>query len=279
MDKMGAGRLMTRDAIAPDIETASEAYSRRFEGAVGEYFLSTQRATVRRMLVAAGVRGGRVLDVGGGHGQLTAMLMAMGLDVFVQGSAASCADRLRTLACQRKYAGFVASRLSQLPFADRSFDVVVGLRLMAHVERWQDLLREMARVSRGCLLIDFSSMISVNALESWLFPIKRAIEGDARPYLRHSAGTVRAELETLGFRRFHMEKQFVVPMALHRGLNSCAVSRSIEGWSRRLGATRIFGSPALLLANRAPVGQAQVDPTCADGARADPAAAELHRAA
>ncbi len=52
----------------PDIETASDSYAQRFAGAAGRYLLAEQDAAIRAVL--ADWRGGTVLDVGGGHGQL-----------------------------------------------------------------------------------------------------------------------------------------------------------------------------------------------------------------
>ena len=45
---------LTRET--PDIETASEAYARRFAGAAGRYLLGEQEAAIRAVL--AGFRGG-----------------------------------------------------------------------------------------------------------------------------------------------------------------------------------------------------------------------------
>jgi len=67
-----------------DVVTSSDAYARRFGGAVGSYFLERQSAAVLEL-----VRpwpGARVLDVGGGHGQVTGPLVAAGYAVTVLGS-------------------------------------------------------------------------------------------------------------------------------------------------------------------------------------------------
>ena len=70
----------------PDIETASDAYAQRFTGEAGRYLLSEQEAAVRAVL--ADWRGETVLDVGGGHGQLTPFLLPMLVHRRANGAAA-----------------------------------------------------------------------------------------------------------------------------------------------------------------------------------------------
>ena len=70
-----------------DVETASDDYAARFEGDVGRYFLDQQAAITLKFLDDS--PGVRVLDVGGGHGQLTAPLAEQGFDITVTGSADS----------------------------------------------------------------------------------------------------------------------------------------------------------------------------------------------
>jgi hypothetical protein len=48
-----AGRAPAHDTETPDVETASEAYARRFSGPIGAYLLDVQRDLVMRMLPAA----------------------------------------------------------------------------------------------------------------------------------------------------------------------------------------------------------------------------------
>ncbi|RPI63313.1 MAG: class I SAM-dependent methyltransferase, partial [Lysobacterales bacterium] len=77
----------------PDIETASDAYAQRFAGAAGRYLLAEQEAAIRALL--ADWRGGSVLDVGGGHGQLTPLLQTLAREVVVLGSDARGLTRVR----------------------------------------------------------------------------------------------------------------------------------------------------------------------------------------
>jgi glycosyltransferase involved in cell wall biosynthesis/ubiquinone/menaquinone biosynthesis C-methylase UbiE len=251
-------RMLEHDTTTPDVETASEGYARRFSGPAGAYFLGVQAEAARQLLSGTAARA-RVLDVGGGHAQLTPMLLDLGFDVWVQGSAPVCRDRLRVLAARPEHRGrlhFVTSSLWALPFPDASFDLVLGIRLLAHVERWQELLHEMARVCRRQILVDYPPTISANAFERWLFRFKRQFEGNTRPFFCYSDGTLARALQGLGFQRLSQRKQFFLPMVVHRALAREKASRALESVSRRLGLTRLLGAPVLLLGERPdPVGQ------------------------
>ena len=72
-------------AEAPDIETSSENYARRFSGETGAWFLNVQENATMRML--SQYRGSTVLDVGGGHGQLAGPIAREGYQVTVLGSS------------------------------------------------------------------------------------------------------------------------------------------------------------------------------------------------
>ena len=153
-----------------------------------------------------------VLDVGGGHAQLTPLLLEWGCAVWVQGSATGCSERIQPLMANSEgRLHFVASSLWSLPFPDGYFDLVVGIRLLAHVERWRELLSEMARVSGHRLMIDYPPMIGINALEPMLFTLKRRLEGNTRPYFNYMKGDLISALRCSGFERFSVDKQFFVP--------------------------------------------------------------------
>ncbi|MEM9907111.1 MAG: hypothetical protein AAF921_19010, partial [Cyanobacteria bacterium P01_D01_bin.44] len=68
-----------------DIETASDSYASRFAGKSGTWLLGVQQAATLKML--ADYPQASVLDVGGGHGQLTEALIEQGHQVTVLGSA------------------------------------------------------------------------------------------------------------------------------------------------------------------------------------------------
>ena len=250
--KRPAGQAgLPHDTITPDVETASDDYARRFSGGTGRYFLAVQERTVGDLLGSPGPH--RILEVGGGHAQLAPGLLEAGHEVWVQGSAASCAKRLAPLFA--RYPGrlrFVVSNLWSLPFPDRAFDAVIAVRLLAHVEQLEPLLREMARVSDGQVIVDFPPVFSANLWRPLLFGIKRGVEGNTRPFFCYNVRQLYPPLRAAGFGRFRVAKQFTLPMVIHRKAASPAFSAAIETACRRAGLTRLLGAPAVLLAERLP---------------------------
>ena len=100
-----------------DVETSSEGYARRFAGPVGHYFLDRQAEATLALLRP--FPGASVLDVGGGHGQLTGPLVEAGYAVTILGSDASCEARVREWTGAGR-ARFVAADLLAPPLPDRS---------------------------------------------------------------------------------------------------------------------------------------------------------------
>ena len=76
-----------------DIETSSEGYASRFSGAVGTWMLNIQTEATLQML--QDYPQATVLDVGGGHGQITAPLIENGYQVTVLGSSEVCQARIQ----------------------------------------------------------------------------------------------------------------------------------------------------------------------------------------
>jgi SAM-dependent methyltransferase len=230
----------------PDIETSSEGYARRFQGPVGDYFLAVQARVVLDLLepLRHG-RGLRVLDVGGGHAQIAGPLAARGHQVTVVGSDPVCRQRLDRLLPAGSFQ-FESGDLLRLPFPDRSFDVVVALRLLSHMERWRELLGELARVAGGAVILDYPDLRSFNLLYGALFKLKRALEGNTRTFLCFRPGEVAAELARHGFGRPAERRQFFLPMVVHRKVGRAGFSRPVERLSSALGLTWALGSPVVL---------------------------------
>ncbi|HSU83226.1 MAG TPA: class I SAM-dependent methyltransferase [Thermoanaerobaculia bacterium] len=227
---------------APDVETASEGYARRFAGEVGGFFLDIQARTVLDLL--APWPGARVLEVGGGHAQLAGPLAERGYGVTVTGSAAVCRERLG-----REFA-FQVCDADRLPFPDRSFDAVVAVRLLTHLESWREALAEMCRVARRAVIVDYPDTRSFNRLYGALFAWKKAFEGNTREFRCFRPGEVIAELARQGFGRPAVRRQLFVPMVVHRAVGRAGLSRGIERASGLLGLTRALGSPVVLRTQR-----------------------------
>jgi SAM-dependent methyltransferase len=114
-----------------------------------------EQAMLRRALSAVERRSrdARVLDVACGTGRLAGFFAAeagryTGLDV----SRAMLAEAQRA----RPALTWVQGDATRLPFADRSFDLVVTTRFLRHLDApaRTAVLRELARVSRGIVIVE-----------------------------------------------------------------------------------------------------------------------------
>ena len=233
------------DAAPPDIETSSSAYAERFSGPVGAWFLDVQaRATLELVGPWAG---GSLLDVGGGHGQLTGPLVEAGFDVTVLASALSCRERVAAWVDAGR-ARFEVGDLPHAPWPDRSFDVVIAFRLLPHVPRWRELLAELGRLARRAVVVDYPTRRSLNAFSAPLFGLKRRVETDTRPFTVFSDAEVADAFRARGFALTGRSPQFFWPMALHRAVGLASLSRASEDAARVFGLTRALGSPVIVRA-------------------------------
>jgi SAM-dependent methyltransferase len=230
-----------------DVETSSAAYARRFEGPVGRWFLDVQaRSTLELLRPRPGTS---VLDVGGGHAQLTGPLLEAGCDVTVYGSADRCSERLQEWV-RSGQARFRSGPLLQAPWPDGSFDATLAFRLLPHVDRWRELVGELCRLARHVVIVDYPTARSANAVSGALFGVKKGIEGDTRPFRVFRDAEVEEAFAAAGFVPTARRPQFLLPMALHRGLRLASLSRALEATAHAAGLTRAWGSPVILRSER-----------------------------
>ena len=226
-----------------DIETSSEAYAARFAGPTGAWMLHVQETIVLDLLKS--LQAVTVLDVGGGHGQLAGPLCRAKFKVTVVASAESCRQRLVAGAdsgqCQ-----FKVGNLIQLPFSDRSFDVVLCFRLVTHCERWPQLISELGRVTRQAVILDYPTSQSLNRLAPQLFGAKKKLEGNTRTFRLFRHDELEREFNRHGFRTARRVGQFFLPMVLHRMLKCRPLSAALESACRRAGLSRRWGSPVIV---------------------------------
>ncbi|HRT04248.1 MAG TPA: class I SAM-dependent methyltransferase [Kiritimatiellia bacterium] len=225
-----------------DIHTSSDEYAARFAGAAGAWMLAVQERITRRLL--RGFEGAAVLDVGGGHGQLAVPLARDGWNVTVLGSDESCRHRVREVV-EAGACAFVVGNVIALPFPDRSFDVVLCFRLLTHCERWPELVRELCRVARKAVIVDYPTGQSLNAIAPALFGAKKKFEKNTRTWTLFRHAQVIGEFAKNGYAPAATGKQFFLPMVLHRMLKSRAASAALEAVCRALGLTRLWGSPVI----------------------------------
>jgi SAM-dependent methyltransferase len=145
----------------------------------------------------AGVRGGRVLDVGAGTGALTGELLRRGADVVAaEPSPPFCAalrERYPTIEVHEAPA-------EQLPFEDGAFDVALAQLVVAFMADAPAGVREMARVARSvavCMwgVMEMEMFAAINRTAQAI-GVEREAEAGARRY--RTTEEVRELLAPLG---------------------------------------------------------------------------------
>lgn len=228
-----------------DIETSNDDYATRFRGKTGAWMLGLQAKLTQKLLRSS--RPGTLLDVGGGHGQLAHPLADDGWKITVLGSAPSCIHRIKDLTDAGR-CDFVVGNVIDLPFPDKSFDAVICFRLLTHCDHWEQLVKELCRVSRGPVIVDYPTSQSVNAIAPALFAAKKRIERNTRTWRLFKHAEVTKAFEAAGWKVAERRKQFAMPMVLHRALKCAPISAFAEGVCRCLGLTALCGSPVILRA-------------------------------
>lgn len=242
------------DASSPfpetaDIATSNDDYATRFRGHVGAWMLSVQERGVLKLLRERVSPGARLLDVGGGHGQLAGPLCAKGYHVQVIGSAPSCRHRIADLV-DSGTCGFEVGNVIKLPYEDKSFDAVVAVRMLTHCGQWEQLVAEMCRVSRGPVITDYPTSQSLNAAAPALFKAKKKYEKNTREWKLFRHREVAGAFAAAGFGESGRYAQFFLPMVVHRALKCRPLSAFAEGCSRLVGLTRLWGTPVIVRMER-----------------------------
>ncbi len=128
---------------------------RRFHGGSGAHTDRRERAALRALLAAAGHAAGPWLDAPSGAGRMSDELPGPVVQLDRDRAMLQAAGPGRARVCASAHA---------LPFADGAFAGVLCHRLLQHiptaVER-RDILRELARVSRGVVVVSFFDACSV----------------------------------------------------------------------------------------------------------------------
>jgi SAM-dependent methyltransferase len=227
-----------------DIETSSDDYAARFSGAIGTWLLAIQEQATLNML--RDYPNASVLDVGGGHGQLTPALLSKGYKVTVLGSDESCQNRIHPYVevgdCQ-----FQVGNVLALPYENNAFDFVISFRFLAHINQWKQFISELARVAKIAVIVDYPTVRSFNSIAPLLFGFKKGVEQNTRPYLSYEEDQLNTYFQSLGLIPAQRYAQFFWPMVLHRMMKSPKLSAFLEGFVRPIGLTRLLGSPVILM--------------------------------
>ena len=227
---------------APDVFTASPEYDKRFLGEVGAYFLSVQKQAVLSHLSRLTSGPVSILEVGGGHLQITRDLVARGHSVTVHGSTEEALDKLNSSEMASKVGQLVAP-INEINKTAKRCDIVIALRLLPHVVDEAELLDKLVRLSKKGLVFDFASTRGLNSLSSLAFYFKKKIEKNTRPYFNHSPAAIKNLLESHQCKDIQFTGQFVFPMGIHRALKNVTVSKLIEGGARPF--RDLWGNPII----------------------------------
>ncbi len=239
---------MNQPEIA-DQETSSELYASRFSGGIGTFFLEIQETIVSKMISLTQQRTPSVLEVGGGHGQLLNAYQKSAAKVTIIGSDDFCKKRIQH-AIDVGDVSYITAPLNQLPFPDKTFDIVVSIRLLTHAHDWQRLVKEICRVSNHSVIIDYPSRFSFNILYTLLYPLKKASEKTTRPFVVFSDSEIKNTFAAEGFIVKQRTPQFLIPMVIYRKLKSPLIASVFEKIFRTLYLTQFFGSPTLICFSR-----------------------------
>ncbi len=222
---------------------------RRFGGPIGE-LIAAEQARVLTSFIGR-LAGRTILDVGTGTGR-AALLLARG-GAHVTGVDAS--EQMLAIARQRAAeehlpVRFVAGDAHTLEFDDRSFDVVVSLRVLMHAASWRQSIAELCRVADGLVIVDYPSAVSFALIQAAVRHVIHALGVRTEPYRTLSDGVVARELAKSGFRVRAVHRQFFLPIALHKAIGSPRFSAWSNKVSARLGLLGLFGTPVTLVAER-----------------------------
>jgi ubiquinone/menaquinone biosynthesis C-methylase UbiE len=137
-----------------------------------------------------------------------------------------------------------------LPFADRSVDAAVSLRVLMHAIDWKTCLAELCRVARWRVVIDFPALGSFAALESSARRAGNLVGGRFEAYRVMAEREVRQAFATNGYRVAMIRRQFVLPIALHKRIGRRGFTEGVERGLAAVGLSRLLGSPVTMVGER-----------------------------
>lgn len=221
----------------------------RFSGPIGELLARTQEGVIASYLEP--LEGRRILDVGTGTGRAAIALARRGAVVTgLDASAEMLAVARRRAEVVRVAVSFEQGDAHGLAYGDRSFDSVVCLRVLMHTPDWRRSLAELCRVADARVVFDYPALASAAALQAGARRLAYAAGARLEAYRVLSNRSIRSVLLANGFRSVDMHRQFVLPISLHKRLNSATATQRIESVLAKLGLRRLMGSPVTVVAER-----------------------------
>jgi SAM-dependent methyltransferase len=232
-----------------DPKTAQTFDDRRFGGPIGE-LIAAQQARVLANFVGR-IDGRRILDVGTGTGRAALLLARGGAKVTGVDASEEMLRVARARASEESApVTFLAGDAHRLQFANRSFDVVVCLRVVMHAPEWKAVVGELCRTADQLVILDYPSSRSVARVQSVFRKVIHGLSMKTEPYRVFSDRDIESALSANGFRIRSTHRQFVLPIAFHKLIGSRRLTMAIERALDRAGLLSLFGSPVTLVAER-----------------------------
>jgi ubiquinone/menaquinone biosynthesis C-methylase UbiE len=235
-------------SVYADPRTAEQFDAARFGGPIGALVADAQE----RFLVSAlaPLEGLAVLDVGTGTGRAAVLLAGSGARVTgVDASAEMLAVATRRAGSSPSIA-FARGDAHALAFSNRSFDAAVCLRVIMHTPGWRRVVAELCRVSRRQVVLDYPALASAAALQAVTRRAAALAGRRVEAYRVFSDRAIREVLASHGFRIVRVERQFVLPIALHKAIGSRSFTTRVERSLAAVGLLGLFGSPVTVVAER-----------------------------
>ena len=222
---------------------------RRFGGPIGQLVAGEQGRVLANMIGRIHER--TILDVGTGTGRAALMLARGGARVTAIDASEQMLDVARARAAEQMVkVHFLRGDAHALDFKDRSFDVVVCLRMLMHAPDWRRCLSELCRVADRLVIFDYPSARSAAFVQSVMRRSFNAVGGRTEAYRVFRDGTIADALAGLQFRKRSVHRQFVMPIQLHKIIGSRRFTTKSEHVLDRVGLLRLLGSPVTVCAER-----------------------------
>jgi len=232
-----------------DPTTATSFDERRFGGPIGELVAADQAAVLAGFI--GPLTGRSILDVGTGTGRAALLLARNGARVTGLDASEPMLVVARQRASQENLTiEFVAGDAHAIAFPDRAFDVAISLRVLMHTPDWRRAIAELCRVSRDRVVFDYPSARSAALAQSIARAALHRLGGRTEPYRVSTDPAIDRALAAADFRVVARQRQFVLPIAVHKAIGSRSFTEASERVLKRAGLLALAGSPVTLLAER-----------------------------
>ena len=221
----------------------------KFGGSVGSIFKDHQESVILSRI--PDIKSHRILDLGAGTGRISLPLSRAGGEVY---AADYSLPMIQTAREKSILQGFrvrcLRADAHDLPFEDNYFHAAVSLRMIMHVVDWQAVIRELCRVSRKRVIVDFPPIVGFAGIAPLVHSVKRRCIRNYQPYNVFTISRIADEFRKHGFEPVHVDRHLVLPFALHRFIGSPVFTQKTEGFMRAVGITDLLGAPVTMTAER-----------------------------